>query len=117
MWTSTQSSPPSGQLPACSTTSPTCIRWPHRCSSSSPASITPDHVRVLKQHQIGRVSMGIQSLDDQVLERLNRHHSGQEALAACELLISSGLMLNVDLIYGLPGQIEESFARDFQSVT
>jgi oxygen-independent coproporphyrinogen-3 oxidase len=82
----------------------------------SPESITPDHVPVLKQQQIGRVSMGIQSLDDQVLQRLNRHHSGQEALAACDLLISNGLMLNVDLIYGLPGQIEESFARDFQAV-
>ena len=82
----------------------------------SPESVTPDHVQVLKQRQIGRVSMGIQSLDDQVLQRLNRHHSGREALSACDLLVSSGLMLNVDLIYGLPGQAEESFVRDFQAV-
>ncbi|MCZ6624357.1 MAG: radical SAM protein, partial [Deltaproteobacteria bacterium] len=82
----------------------------------SPESITPDHVQVFKQQQIERVSMGIQSLDDQVLKRLHRHHSGQESLAACDLLISNGLMLNVDLIYGLPGQTEESFVRDFQIV-
>ena len=83
----------------------------------SPESISPEHVEVLKRHKIGRMSMGIQSLDDEVLQRLNRHHSSQEALSACELILSNGLMQNVDLIYGLPGQSEESFVEDFKTVS
>jgi oxygen-independent coproporphyrinogen-3 oxidase len=82
----------------------------------SPESITADHVKVFKQQKIERISMGIQSLDDEVLHRLHRHHTGQVALGACDLLVSNGRMLNVDLIYGLPGQTEESFVQDFQTV-
>ena len=82
----------------------------------SPESISPDHIQVLKDHRIGRLSMGIQSLDDEVLQRLNRKHSSQAALAACDLILSNGLMQNVDLIYGLPGQSEQSFVNDFETV-
>jgi oxygen-independent coproporphyrinogen-3 oxidase len=82
----------------------------------SPESITPEHVRVLQDQRIERVSMGVQCLDDRVLERMHRRHTRQEALTACNLVISSGRMLNVDLIHGLPGQTAESFANDFQTV-
>jgi oxygen-independent coproporphyrinogen-3 oxidase len=82
----------------------------------SPESITPEHVRVLQGQHIERVSMGVQCLDDRVLERMHRRHTRQEALTACDLIVGSGRMLNVDLIYGLPGQTAESFANDFNTV-
>ena len=82
----------------------------------SPETLTADHVRVFEDHQIGRVSMGIQSLDDRVLRRLTRDHSGREAIQACDRLVAGGRMVNVDLIYGLPAQTEDSFAEDFRTV-
>lgn len=82
----------------------------------SPESITPEHLTVTNRHDINRLSMGIQSLDDEVLIRLCRNHDGREAVQACKLLVASGAAVNVDLIYGLPGQSPESFAQDFETV-
>lgn len=82
----------------------------------SPESITPDHLVVLNRYPINRVSMGIQTMTDEVLSRLNRHHDGHTAIEACRRLVESGLAVNVDLIYGLPGQTPESFTHDFELV-
>jgi oxygen-independent coproporphyrinogen III oxidase len=83
---------------------------------ASPETVTAEHVAVLRERGIGRVSMGIQSLDDAVLDRVNRRHRPEQALDACDLLVGSGLLANVDLIYGLPGQSEESFRRDLATI-
>ncbi len=60
--------------------------------------------------------MGIQSLVPEVLDTVHRKHEAYEALAACELLVGSGLVVNVDLIYGLPGQTPESFLADLTTL-
>jgi oxygen-independent coproporphyrinogen-3 oxidase len=83
---------------------------------ASPETITPEHLAVLRDNGVGRVSMGIQSLDDAVLAGVRRRHTAEQALSACELLSRSGLVANVDLIYGLPGQDEDSFLRDLEAV-
>jgi oxygen-independent coproporphyrinogen-3 oxidase len=83
---------------------------------ASPETLTADHVTALRDHGVGRVSMGIQTLDHTVLDGVHRRHSSQQALAACDLLASSGLLVNVDLMYGLPGQTEEGFRRDLHEV-
>ena len=83
---------------------------------TSPETITPAHIAVLKRHGIGRVSMGVQSLDPAVLGAVHREQTMSGALAACELLVSSGLIVNVDLIYGLPRQSEETFWDDMSTV-
>ncbi len=82
----------------------------------SPETLTSDHIRILDDYRIGRVSMGVQTLEDSVLKRVQRQHTSGEALDACERLVDSGRMVNVDLIYGLPGQTKESFRRDFKAV-
>lgn len=80
----------------------------------SPESITEDHVRVLGRHGIERVSMGVQSADEQILVAMNRRHSNADVMNATELLLDAGIMVNIDLIYGLPGQTQESFRADFE---
>jgi oxygen-independent coproporphyrinogen-3 oxidase len=82
----------------------------------SPETVTPEHVAVLARHGIPRVSMGVQSVNDAVLDNVHRRHTGRDALEACERLVASGLMVNVDLIYGLPGQTEKTFRDDFEAV-
>lgn len=83
---------------------------------TSPETLTADHLAVLSAHGIGRVSMGIQSLEDEILAGVHRRHTTAQALAACRTLAASGLLANVDLIYGLPGQTEESFRRGLERV-
>ena len=83
---------------------------------TSPETISPEHIAVLKRHGIGRVSMGVQSLDASVLDTVHREQTMSQALAACDLLVGSGLIVNVDLIYGLPRQTEETFWHDISTV-
>ncbi|HXQ20062.1 MAG TPA: coproporphyrinogen-III oxidase family protein [Candidatus Acidoferrales bacterium] len=86
-----------------------------RSVESSPESLSAEHVRVLQTRGVERVSMGIQSLDEHVLEAINRRHSARQAIEACELLVASGFFVNVDLMYGLPGQSEASFRSDLEA--
>ncbi|MGQ0635974.1 MAG: coproporphyrinogen-III oxidase family protein [Planctomycetaceae bacterium] len=83
---------------------------------ASPESITADHVDVLRRRGIGRVSMGTQSLEENVLNDVHRRHTALQTLEACDLVVGSGLILNIDLIYGLPGQTYDSFRRDFSAI-
>jgi oxygen-independent coproporphyrinogen-3 oxidase len=82
----------------------------------SPETLTDEHLRVFRRRGIWRVSLGIQSFDDAVLDGVKRRHSGAEALAACEQLVDGGFVVNVDLIYGLPRQTEATFRSDFETV-
>lgn len=82
---------------------------------ASPESVTSEHVDVLRNRRIGRVSLGVQSLDDSLLQSVNRRHSAQQARDACALLITSGLSVNVDLIYGMPNQTEASVEHDIDT--
>jgi oxygen-independent coproporphyrinogen-3 oxidase len=83
---------------------------------ASPESITEAHVRVLKDNGVRRISMGIESLNETILDAVHRRHSAAQAREACRMIIDSDLTLNVDLIYGLPGQTEDSFRRDLNGV-
>lgn len=80
---------------------------------ASPDSLTAEHLEVLQRRDIGWVSVGVESLDEGVLGTVHRQHTPEQALEACRKVVASGMKLNADLIYGLPGQTEESFRRDF----
>jgi oxygen-independent coproporphyrinogen-3 oxidase len=86
------------------------------CVETSPDSLTEEHLVVLRKHGIGRVSMGTQSLHDDQLGDVNRNHTAEQTLRACKLALEAGLILNVDLMYGLPGQTLASFRQDFATL-
>jgi oxygen-independent coproporphyrinogen-3 oxidase len=97
------------------------VRMPPRPGASltvecSPESVSTEHAAVLCEHGVPRASMGIESMEPRVLDTLRRRHGPEQALAACDLLLDAGLVVNVDLIYGLPGQDEASFVRDVERV-
>lgn len=84
---------------------------------TSPESLRPEHIVVCQAHGVERMSMGIQSLSDGVLGTVKRRHAAEQSLAACDLLVQAGQVVNVDLIYGLPGQSPEAFCRDMAAVS
>ncbi|MEB3245991.1 MAG: radical SAM family heme chaperone HemW [Vampirovibrionales bacterium] len=64
-----------------------------------------------------RVSLGVQSLDDDVLKRLSRRHSAETALNNIAALSRAGFgNISVDLMYGLPGQTLESWRETLAQV-
>lgn len=72
----------------------------------NPKTIKIDKLRDYKYLGINRVSIGIQSLEDEELSILGRIHSGLDGIKAVELSRSVGLdNISIDLIYGIPYKI------------
>ncbi len=84
---------------------------------ANPDDITPQLIAILRQGGVNRVSMGIQSTNDDVLRFLHRRHTGRQALQAIDLLQKNGFEnISGDLIYGLPGQSLQQFRRDVDTL-
>lgn len=71
----------------------------------NPESLDLNKIALFKRYGIGRVSMGVQSADDGLLEVLNRKHAFSDVVRAVSLLKENGLdEISIDLMYSLPGQ-------------
>jgi oxygen-independent coproporphyrinogen-3 oxidase len=78
----------------------------------NPESLTLDKVKVMKRYGINRVSLGVQTFDENELKLLHRSHSFEDIINAINLLRFNGITnISIDLIYGLPLQTLESFER------
>ncbi len=72
---------------------------------ANPGSVSPRKAALLKSLGVTRVSLGVQSWDDGLLTLLGREHNAAQAEASFEILREAGLgMVNIDLMFGLPGQ-------------
>ena len=68
----------------------------------------PDYVEGLLKLGVNRISMGVQSFDDDILKFMNRRHSAQTACRAYSILEDAGVdNISIDLIFGLP-QLSDS---------
>ena len=78
---------------------------------TSPNQTTLSKLRLLKTYGTTRVSIGVQSFQEKELRALSRFHSPAAANRALELIRQVGFSrVNIDLIYGIPGQTRESLA-------
>jgi oxygen-independent coproporphyrinogen III oxidase len=76
--------------------------WTVECN---PATISLDKARLLRSAGVNRVSMGVQSLDRDLLERLGRVHTREMAFKSFEILRQAGFEnVNLDLMFAIPGQ-------------
>ncbi|MBF0388318.1 MAG: radical SAM family heme chaperone HemW [Candidatus Omnitrophica bacterium] len=83
----------------------------------NPESVTLNQARLLKSLGVNRVSLGVQSLNDRTLEALGRPHRCAETRRAFHILRAAGFVnINVDLIYGLPGQSRDDVLSDLAGI-
>lgn len=83
----------------------------------NPEDVSEEFARWLAHSPFNRVSMGIQSLDDDELKAVGRRHTALQAIEAARRLRNAGIMnLSLDLIFGLPGQTLESWERSLRGV-
>lgn len=81
--------------------------WTVECN---PATVTADKAKLLRAHGVNRISMGVQSLDEPLLERLGRIHTRGQVFKAFDALRQAGFdNLNVDLMFALPGQTMDTW--------
>lgn len=84
---------------------------------SNAATLTESKLKLLKKCGINRVSLGVQSLDNQILKEMNCAHNREEVLHVVKLLQEYGFIINVDLIFGLLNQTEEHVKKDLEFIS
>ncbi len=83
---------------------------------ANPATFTSRTARLYRDLGVNRVSLGIQSFHPEHLRTLGREHDPHQATASFHLLREvSGLAVNIDLIFSLPGQTVEDWRQTLQA--
>jgi len=82
---------------------------------ANPETVTYEKLAVLRESGVNRLSIGFQSLDDDLLTLLGRKHSAQQAVDAFNAARRAGFdNINIDLIFGVPGQMLANWALNFE---
>jgi oxygen-independent coproporphyrinogen-3 oxidase len=72
---------------------------------ANPGSVSLRKAESLRRLGVNRISLGVQSWDDELLKLLGREHNAAQAEASFHILREAGFTnLNIDLMFGLPGQ-------------
>lgn len=82
---------------------------------ANPGSVSRRKADLLKRFGVNRISLGVQSWDDALLEILGREHNAGQAAESIQILRSAGFSnINVDLMFGLPGQTIEQWQTSLE---
>lgn len=80
---------------------------------ANPDDVTDEWVEALTHTPVNRISMGVQTFDDNRLKLLHRRHTAAQAQEAVQRLKAAGYHnISIDLIYGLPGQTLADWEQD-----
>jgi putative oxygen-independent coproporphyrinogen III oxidase len=72
---------------------------------ANPGSVSTRKAILMKKFGINRISVGVQSWNDELLKVLGREHNAQQATESFRILRDAGFTnINMDLMFGLPGQ-------------
>lgn len=86
-------------------------------TEANPSDLTPEKARLLRSKGFNRLSIGVQSLDDDLLHLLGRRHSANQAHKAFTVAREAGFNnINLDLMFGLPGQTMQQWQSSIEAV-
>lgn len=82
----------------------------------APGTVTRDRLAALRDGGVTRISLGVQSLQPDLLDALGRRHSREQALRAYDLVRAAGFAsVNLDLIFAVPGQDAAGWIWDLEA--
>ncbi len=82
---------------------------------ANPGTVEAGRFRGYREAGVTRVSLGVQSFQNDLLARIGRIHGGDEALRAAELAAQFFETYNLDLMLALPGQSQAQFEADIET--
>ena len=86
-------------------------------AEANPGTLTRDKLKALKDNGVNRISLGAQSLDDDILKRLGRIHRSYEVYSSVETIREAGINnLGIDLIFSIPGQSLKDWSATLDGV-
>ena len=78
----------------------------------NPDSISLNALKLLRQEGVNRISLGVQASDNNLLKLIGRRHNFQQVKSAVQDARDAGFEnISLDLIYGLPSQTKDDWAR------
>ena len=84
---------------------------------ANPDSVTTSLLRKLRSEGFNRISLGVQSDQDDVLKKLGRPHNYEQARVAVQEARACGFdNISLDLMYGLPGQVSQQWEQTLRHV-
>ncbi len=85
---------------------------------ANPGTVTYEGLKSYRKHGINRLSLGLQSADDNELRALGRIHDSAAFFDAYKMVLEAGFdNINVDIMTAIPGQTRESLERTLKAVT
>jgi oxygen-independent coproporphyrinogen-3 oxidase len=79
-------------------------------TEANPGSVSPRKATLLRRLGVNRISLGVQSWDDNLLKLLGREHDAAQAKQSFQVLRSAGFSnINIDLMFGLPTQTPDQW--------
>ena len=82
---------------------------------ANPGSVSAGKAGILREAGVSRISLGVQSWDDDLLKLLGREHTAAQAEASFQLLRQAGFEnISIDLMFGLPNQSIEQWTTTLQ---
>lgn len=84
--------------------------------STRPDAVGEEALALLREYGVGTVELGVQSMNDEVLERAKRGHRAADSLAAVRALRKWGFCVGVQLMPGLPGETFVSAAAGAERI-
>ncbi len=92
------------------------INSPEIAIECHPAMLDADYINDLKRAGFNRFSLGIQDLNNSVLKLVNRDPASMDVRELMKIIKGdTDIAINLDFIYGLPGQTPESFAQTIEA--
>jgi oxygen-independent coproporphyrinogen III oxidase len=81
----------------------------------NPATVSLEKASRMHELGVNRVSMGVQAWDEATLQKLGRVHTGEQAERSYAILREAGFEnINLDLIFGTPGQAQETWFANLE---
>lgn len=81
---------------------------------AEPVTITKAKAETMLSLKVNRMSMGVQSFDDEIIKASHRLDDEKKALRAIDLVKSTGVALNIDLMSGLAGETWDKWQHSVQ---
>jgi len=84
---------------------------------ANPGTLSAEKLEAYRRSGVNRISLGVQSFDDQELSSIGRLHTSETAVRALRQLGDSGFTnISLDLMLGLPGQAQATWRRNLEIV-
>ena len=84
---------------------------------ANPGSLSSQKLRGYRQAGVNRLSLGVQALDPEDLKILGRRHDAKQAREAFQEAVAAGFEnINIDLIFGIPGQSLDRWAKTLKEI-